>query len=121
MYGRRLTTLVQLNLATFIRSGKWWTDEEDLRRLVLSLEQGTYENFVDPAVSATWVKLVATTIVLARKRLAGTITPEDIQEYNEIHRAWEDAAKRSFGPLPETAEIAPRTDRARSRDRRGAP
>src|SRR5439155_10639407 len=52
MYGRRLTILVRSNLATLIRSGKWWTDERDLERLMLSLELGTYEDFVDPEVNA---------------------------------------------------------------------
>src|SRR5438445_188544 len=84
-----LTPLVRSNLATFIRSGKWWTDERDLERLMLSLEQGTYEDFVDPEVNVTWAKLVAKTIELARKRQAGTIAPEEVREYNETHRTWE--------------------------------
>src|SRR5437667_9364689 len=120
MYGRRLTTLVQSYLATYIRAGKWWTDEADLERLVLSLEQGAYEDFLDPEVNDAWVMLVAITTRLARKRRAGTIAPEDIGEYNEIHRAWEDAAKRSFGPLPEPVELVPRTHRIHSADLRGA-
>jgi hypothetical protein len=112
IYGGRLTTLVRSHLATFIRSGKWWTDQDDLEQLLHSLEHGAYEDFIDPDVNAAWVRLLDTTVELARKRRAGTITLEDVQQYNDVHRAWEDAAKRSFGPLPEPAELIPRGRRS---------
>lgn len=115
IYRRRLTTLVRTNLATYIRSGRWRTDENDLVR---SLARGGYEDFLDPEVNARWVRLIARTVELARKRRDETIAPVEIEEYNELHRAWEDAAKRSFGPLPETAEVTPRRDRADRNDRK---
>jgi hypothetical protein len=114
-YRRRLTTLVQASLATYIRSGRWRTDDDDLDRLLMSLEQGAYEDFVDPEVNAAWTRLIAKTLLLVRRRRARTITPEDVAEYNELHRTWEDAAKRSFGPLPEPVELPTRRPRVDGR------
>ena len=34
--GGRLTTLVRLQLAAYIRSGSWWTDAEDLKQLLMA-------------------------------------------------------------------------------------
>jgi hypothetical protein len=108
LYASRLTTLVRSNLATYIRSGAWWTDDADRERLLLGLEQGAYEDFVDPEVNAAWVRLLRRTLLLAKRRGAGTITPRDVEEYNVVLRAWEDAAKRSFGPLPDPEDLTPR-------------
>lgn len=113
IYAHRLTILIRSNLATFIRSGKWWTDEEDLRRLLRSLEDGAYEDFLDPEVNDAWQALLARTLELAQQRLAGKLSSSDIQEYNALHRIWEDAAKRSFGPLPETPDLVPRLNARR--------
>lgn len=117
VYSHRLTTLVRLQLATYVRTGKWWSDVEDLERLLASLEQGAYEDFIDPEVNALWIRLVAKTIDLARKRRTRLIAPWDVRLYNRVHRAWEDAAKRSFGPLPETPEMVPRIARRRAERR----
>src|SRR5438128_221980 len=67
IYGRLLRVLLQSELPTFIRSGRWRPDVEEL---LLSLEQGAYEDFVDPEVNAAWVPLIARTVELARKRQA---------------------------------------------------
>src|SRR5206468_1185207 len=91
-YKQRVTVLIRVHLATYIRSGKWWSDERDLRQLLESLENGTYEHFVDESVDALWNGLVACTIELARKRLDGRIEETDIQRYNEIRQEWERAA-----------------------------
>jgi len=108
LYGARLTTLVRLNLATYIRTGAWWTDAEDLKQLLLGLEQGAYEDFLDPEVNDAWVRLLRRTLALAKRRQTGLITPREVQEYNDVLRAWEDAAKRSFGPLPDAPDLTPR-------------
>ncbi len=99
IYQRRLTTLVRSNLAAYIRTGSWRVHEANL---VQNLEHGAYEDFVDPEVNAAWLLLIAKSVELARKRKAGTIGPADIEDYNVVYRSWEDAAHRSFGPLPET-------------------
>jgi hypothetical protein len=89
-------------LAAYVRSGgRWWSSEADLRDLILSLDSGTCGHFMDPAVEVAWVHLVETTVELAKKRLAGCISYSDVQTYNAVRHAWEDAAKRSFGPLQE--------------------
>jgi len=98
IYGRQLTLLTKSELPAFIRSGRGRAKVESV---VQSLELGAYEDFVDPDVNTAWVRLIAKTVLLARKRRAGTLTADEIQEYNELYREWEDAAKRSFGPIPE--------------------
>jgi len=101
-YRERLPVLIHRHLATYVRSGgRWWSNEEDLRNLIRSLECGAYEHFLDAAVETRWVHLVETTVELAKKRLASCITDADVQTYNAVRHAWEDAAKRSFGPLRE--------------------
>ncbi len=116
IYARLLAMVGRSELPSFIRFGKRVGPVEDA---LLSLEQGAYEDFVDPDVNAAWVRLIAKTVELARKRRAGTITPDEVQEYNEVYRAWEDAAKRSFGPLPDTAPL-PRADPPPGGDREDA-
>ena len=101
-YNQRITILIRSNLAAYIRSGKWYSDEEDLKRLVASLAQGTYEHFLDPAVNDLWMGLIRKSVQLANKRMVTGLAEADIREYNRIRREWEDSAKRSFGPLPET-------------------
>jgi hypothetical protein len=108
-YNQRLTILVRENLAAFVRSGKWFSDEADLRRLILSLGQGTHEHFLDPHVNRLWEALVAKSAELAAKRLAIGISELEVREYNRVRNDWEDAAKRSFGPLPATPALSPRT------------
>jgi hypothetical protein len=108
IYRRRLTTIVHSHLATYVRSGRWWSDDADLDQLLTGLEQGTYDDFVDPVVQAAWAQLIAKTVELARKRRAGSLKPQHIREYNVAHRAWLDAAQLSFGPLPEVPELEPR-------------
>lgn len=121
-YNHRITVLIRIHLATYIRSGKWWSDEEDLRRLVASLENDTNEHFIDETVDSLWETLVGVTIELARKRLDGRIEEQDVQRYNKIRRDWENAAKLSFGPLPETPDLGqPRYTRGKdSRSHRAA-
>ena len=105
-YQQRITVLVFANLAAYIRAGKWFTDEDDLRRLVASLAQGTYEHFLDPVVDSTWCDLVRLSVELANRRASrGQLDASEIRDYNTVRQRWEDAAKRSFGPLPPTTEI----------------
>ena len=103
-YSQRLTILVREHLAAFIRTGRWPTDEEDLRRLIASLSQRTYEHFLDPAVNQKWETLVRKSVEFASHRLSNQITESQIREYNRLRIEWEDACKRSFGPLPPTPE-----------------
>jgi hypothetical protein len=100
-YGERLTILVRDNLAAYIRSARWKRDDEDLRRLLTNLENGGASGFVDERVDTLWVWLVEVSVDCARRRLAGTITTNDIQTYNVIRSRWMAVAKLSFGPLPE--------------------
>ncbi len=108
-YNHRLTILVREHLAAFIRAGRWPTDEEDLRRLLASLSQRTYEHFLDPAVNQGWETLVRKSVAFASRRLSNRIAESDVREYNRLRTEWEDACKRSFGPLPPTPEdVVPR-------------
>ena len=105
-YNDRITILIRCHLATYVRSGgRWWSDDHDLQSLVLGIERGTYEHFLDPQVEACWVTLVEKTVALAKARREGSIATEDIEEYNDIRNAWETAAKLSFGPFPETSDL----------------
>jgi hypothetical protein len=103
-YNQRLTILVREHLAAFIRTGRWPTDEADLRRLLASLSQRTYEHFLDPAVNQGWETLVRKSLEFASHRLSNRITELEIREYNRLRTEWEDDCKRSFGPLPPTPE-----------------
>jgi len=103
-YNQRVTILVREHLAAFIRGGRWPTDEADLRRLLASLGQRTYEHFLDPAVNQRWEILVRKSVELASHRLSDGITELDIRDYNRLWADWEDDCKRSFGPLPPTPE-----------------
>ena len=103
-YNQRLTILVREHLAAFIRTGRWPTDEEDLRRLIASLSQRAYEHFLDPAVNQGWEILVGKSVEFASHRLSNRITELEIREYNRLRIEWEDHCKRSFGPLPPTPE-----------------
>jgi hypothetical protein len=113
-YNQRLTILVRENLAEFIRTGQWPTDEADLRRLLASLGQGTYEHFLDPIVNQGWEILVAQSVELASRRLSNCLREADIFEYNRLRTDWEDSCKRSFGPLPAPPEdvVPPHEPRA---------
>jgi hypothetical protein len=103
-YNQRLTIMVRENLAAFIRTGKWPTDEADLRRLLASLNEGTYEHFLDPIVNQGWELFVAKSVDLASRRLANRLGESEIFEYNALKTEWEDSCKRSFGPLPAPPE-----------------
>jgi hypothetical protein len=103
-YNQRLTILVREHLAAFIRTGRWPTDNEDLRQLLASLRQRTYDHFLDPAVNQGWEMLVRKSVEFASYRLSNRITESDIREYNRLRTKWEDDCKRSFGPLPPTPE-----------------
>jgi len=104
-YNQRLTVLVREHLAAYIRSGDWPNSEEDLRRLLAGLSQRTYEHFLDPTVNQAWEILVARSLELAARRLSHRIREADIWEYNQLRTEWEDACKRSFGPLPPTPSL----------------
>jgi len=99
-YNQRLTILVREHLVEFVRSGEWPTHEEDLLRLLASLRQRTYEHFLDPKVNQKWETLVARSVELAWRRFSNRISESEIRQYNQLRTDWEDACKRSFGPLP---------------------
>jgi hypothetical protein len=108
-YNQRLTIQVRDQLAEFIRTGEWPAGEEDLRRPLASLSQRTYEHFLDPVVNRGWETLVKRSVELASRRLPCQIAESDICEYNRLRTEWEDACKRSFGPLLGPPEVvAPR-------------
>src|SRR5262245_22203003 len=100
----RLVTLVRSQLAQYIRTGDWWTDADDLKELLYGLELHNFPPFLDLDVNGTWSRLVAKSIALAKKRRAGTITPEDVTDYDVLHRAWEETAGRVLGPLPKPGD-----------------
>jgi hypothetical protein len=112
-FNQRLTVLIRQQLAAYVRRGKWYTDTDDLRRLLADLDNGNHEHFLDPEVNRLWQKFVRKTVALAHRRLAGDITALDIRFYNLIRKDWEDAAKRSFGPFPPDRVLV---NRSRTRD-----
>ena len=120
---RRITVLIRCYLAAYVRSGKWWNTRQDLERLLANLEQGGYEHFVDVEADAAWVKLVETTVRMARRRRGGTIAFDDISAYNQVRRAWETAADKAFGPLPKSVDLSGRhaADHAGSGERADEP
>ena len=105
-YNQRITVLVREPLAAFIRTGEWAGDEGELRRLLASLSQRTYEHFLDRDVNRAWEILVAKSVDVASRRLSSRAREQDIREYNRLRADWEDACKRSFGPLPLPPEEA---------------
>ena len=66
---RRLTALVRVHLAEFIRTGEWVSEQADLIRVPTSLRRRTYEHFLDPVVNAAWEDPVA-------KSVAGRTPPD---------------------------------------------
>ena len=48
------------------------------RRLLLSLDQGSYEHFLDPTVNRAWKAFVSTSVQLATRRLSGRFRERDI-------------------------------------------
>lgn len=98
-YNQPLTIQVREPLAAFIRTGEWRADEGDLGRLLDSLGQRTYEHFLDPVVNQLWERLVAKSVEMASLRLSHRIRESDIREYGRLWTEWQDACKRSFGPL----------------------
>jgi len=119
-YNQRLTVLVREHLAAYIRSGDWPSNEEDLRRLLAGLSQRTYEHFLDPSVNQAWEVLVAKSVELAERRLSHGIRESEVWEYNQLRTEWEDACKRSFGPLPATPPLVLRRENLRDSASGGA-
>jgi hypothetical protein len=113
-YKSRLTVLIRSRLATFIRHDRWCTGQNDLDHLLDDLDNGNYERFLDKDVNRLWQKFCGKSVVLARARLNGTISQLDIRMYNLMRHEWEDAAKRSFGPLPKEHAVLQSHPRNRS-------
>jgi hypothetical protein len=108
-YERRTTVLIATTLAAFIRSNRFREgDHEALAELVQNLGAGEHRgDFLDPPVQKAWRRLLDRSAECGWKRLAGTITELEIAAYVRDHEAWERAARRSFGPLPELSESPP--------------
>ena len=107
-YNQPLTILVRVHLAAFVCTGEWTLEEEVLGRLLTSLRQRTYEHILDADVNAVWVKFVMRSLDLASRRLTVPIRESEIRSFIELRTEWEDACKRSFGPLPSTPVELPR-------------
>jgi hypothetical protein len=99
-----MTRLIAANLCALIRSNRYRDGErEDLAELVQELSDGAHrERFPDPKVQTAWAKLVRKTAECGWRRLADVVTEQDIADYTRIWEAWLTAARKSFGPLPES-------------------
>ena len=102
-YSRRSTVVISTMMAALIRSDRCFDNErEEFSELVQNLAAGEHRNdFLDPAVHRAWVRFLSRSAECGWKRLAGTITEQEITEYNQSREAWEHASKKAFGPLPE--------------------
>ena len=110
-YNQPITIVVREHLAEYIRTGAWSSEDEELRKLLAGLSQRTYEHFLDPVVNKLWENLVRKSVEFALHRRVGRISEVEIREYNRLRTEWEDACKRSFGPLPALPdELGPRQD-----------
>lgn len=105
-YERRTTVLITTTLSAFIRSNRFREGDQDmLAELVQNLGAGERRgDFLDPRVRRAWGHLLDRSAECGWKRLAGTITELEIAAYVRAHEAFEIAARRSFGPLPELSE-----------------
>jgi hypothetical protein len=122
-YERRTTVLITTTLAALIRSDRCREHERsELAELIQNLGAGEHRgDFLDPRVRRAWGRFLERSAECGWKRLAGTITERDIDAYVKAHEAWDIAARRSFGPLPERGERpsmreGERGDRAKDRD-----
>lgn len=110
-YNQPITILVRVHLAAYIRTGEWSAEDEEVRKLLAGLSLRTYEHFLDPVVNRLWEDLVRKSVEFASLRMVGRIGATEIREYNRLRTEWEDACKRSFGPLPALPEeFTPRPD-----------
>ncbi len=107
-YAHRGTVLVRVNLVGYIGRGGWAAGIEDLERLLQNLDHGNHEHFLDSSVEAAWIKFVQKSVVLARQRRSGPLSPADLSSFHHIRTDFEEAAKRSFGPLPKAEPVGTR-------------
>lgn len=119
-YAHRGTVLVRVNLVGYIGRGGWPAGPEDLERLLQNLDHGNHEHFLDPVVEAAWIKFLQKSVLLARRRNAGPLSHTDLNSFHRIRRDFEDAAKRSFGPLPKSEAVGPRPPIAQAESTREA-
>ena len=121
-YERRSTVLIATTLAAFIRSNRCRdSDRNQLAELIQNLAAGEHRGeFLDPRVRRAWVRFLELSAECGWKRLAGTITEPEIDRYIKAHEAWENAARRSFGPLPEIDDPPMRHDQAEDVSNQGA-
>lgn len=108
-YERRSTILITTTLAALIRSNRYREGQrDDLAELIQNLGAGEHRgDFLDPRVKRKWGRLLTLSAECGWKRLAGNITERDIASYVKAHEAWERAARKSFGPLPELTDTPP--------------
>jgi hypothetical protein len=119
-YAHRGTVLVRVNLVGYIGRGAWPAGPEDLGRLLQNLEHGNHERFLDRVVQAAWIKFIQKSVVLARQRAAGPLSSTDLESFYRIRTDFEEAAKRSFGPLPKVELVAISPPREHTDERRAA-
>ena len=102
-YERRTTVLIATTLAAFIRSNRFREGERDqLAELIQNLGAGEHQgDFLDRRVRRAWVRFLERSVECGWKRLAGIITEREVALYVRAHETWENACRRSFGPLPE--------------------
>lgn len=119
-YAHRGVVLLRVNLAAWIGRGWWAAGPDDLDRLLENLEHGNHDHFLDAVVEAAWVKFVQKSLVLARRRRGGALSELELESYHRIRCEFEDAAKRSFGPLPASEPVVPRAPAEPGDDKRAA-
>jgi len=114
-YAHRSTVLARVNLVGYIGRGIWPAGPEDLQRLLQNLDHGNHEHFLDETVDSAWKKFLQKSVVLARQRASGPLSSAELESFHRIRADFEDAAKRSFGPLPKSEPVvlpAPVSQRA---------
>lgn len=111
-YANRGTVLVRVNLVSFVSRGFWPAGDEDLGRLLQNLDHGNHEHFLDAATEAAWMKFILKSVVLARRRREGELTATELNGFHYLRSVFEDAAKRSFGPLPKSDPVPARSEPA---------
>mgnify|MGYP001446287055 CR=1 FL=1 len=113
-YQHRMTRLIAANLCALIRSNRYRDGErEELAELVQELSDGAHrERFLDRKVQEVWERLVKKTAECGWLRLTDRVTEQDIADYTRVWEAWLTAARKSFGPLPESDRPLMRRSRA---------
>ena len=117
-YERRSTVLISTSIAALIRSDRCRDHGRgELAELIRNLGAGEHrDDFLDTRVKRAWVRFLELSAECGCKRLAGRITELEIDAYTRAREEWQEAARRSFGPLRESLDhpVMRQSDRRRA-------